>query len=237
MDIVQTTITLFYPTVSQIGRKIFKFEDMLSKYYGPFQLLPVPEEAPEEIPRITAVSRNGHSQLIIAPSKLLFVTQYDDNFNRNWEKCLEYLNSGIDRLINILSDEISYYSFSGLTTQLMFDNYDQPLDALSKFINLKSKPDPFDINIKLTFAIKDIHYANIAISNTRSINPNELEPGCLINTNQRLGIILDVNDRYGFNFIKGYKSDAKALKNNIDITNEIVVNKLSMLIEEGVIEL
>ena len=47
---------------------------------SPFNLMPIPNEAPPEFPRITATSKNGHSQLMVSGNNVQVTTMFDSHF-------------------------------------------------------------------------------------------------------------------------------------------------------------
>ena len=83
-------------------RKAFDIEDQLKDYFHQVTLIPVPDDAPEEIPRISTTSHNGHSQLNISLSNTQLFTNYDEAFEGKWENCLEYVENRVNTLYSIL---------------------------------------------------------------------------------------------------------------------------------------
>ena len=149
LKILETMFSVIFPVVTKISRKIFDFEDALKSYFGPFQLVPIPEEAPHEIPRITTVSKGGYSSINISQSNFTFVTKYDNNFNENWQLCLGYLRERVHRVLPVLIDNVGEIYFSGLTTKILIEDIDDPISLLNeRFIRANMKPTPFDINLK-----------------------------------------------------------------------------------------
>ena len=68
MIIKQTNLNLVYPRIMEYRKKFANAEDILRQYFMPSTILPIPEQVQDEVPRIIAQSKNGHSVLNIALS-------------------------------------------------------------------------------------------------------------------------------------------------------------------------
>src|SRR5690606_7925747 len=134
-------------------------------------IIPIPDEAPEEIPRISTSSHHGHSQLNVSLTNAQITTNYDENFEQDREGCLGYLKDRVSHITDVLSPYVEGgFLFSGLTTELVIENLDgiSPLDIIkSKFLNYQGSVQPHDLEYKMTFVVDDIHYVNITFSNMR----------------------------------------------------------------------
>ncbi|MBP2242630.1 hypothetical protein J2Z40_003207 [Cytobacillus eiseniae] len=242
MLIKNTRYNIVYPRISNLRRKAFEIEDQLKDFFHQVTLIPVPDDAPEDIPRISTTSHNGHSQLNISLSNTQLLTNYDDAFEGNWERCLDYVENRVDILYSTLGNYIKDgYLFSGLTTEIVFDSIldEDPIDLMrNKFINLKTDLSPHEIEQKITFVIEDDYYVNITFKNLRIYEGlNYQGPGMLKNEKDHyLVCILDVNDRHGFNYKDGYTSNIKNAKKIVKITRTILEEKLNKMITEGVFD-
>ena len=133
------------------------------------------------------------------------------------------------------------YLFSGLTINIVIDDIlDNPIDIISKnFYQVESDKKPFDINNKVTYVFDEKYYINIQCSNIRSyesissigINPfaNAKE------TSHLIGLTLDINDRYAFNYKEGYLSKSEEVEHIIDLSYSILSEKIDLYIKEGVL--
>lgn len=242
MLIKNTRYNIVYPRISNLRRKAFEIEDQLKDYFHQVTLIPVPDDAPEEIPRISTTSHNGHSQLNISLSNTQLVTNYDEFFEGKWEKCLEYVEDRVNTLYSTLGNFINEgYLFSGLTTEIIFDSIGDgdPIEIIkNKFINLKSNISPHEIEQKITFVIEDEYYVNITFKNLRVYEGlNYQGPGMLKNEKAHyLVCILDINDRHGFNYKDGYTSNIRNARKIIQLTRTILKEKLNTMITEGVFD-
>lgn len=228
-----------------LRKKIVDCEDVLSTSFLPYNILPIPDDAPEEIPRITMTTKNGHSNLQLSLNSLIFRTNYDENFYNNWDACTGYLREKIEIINSILYDTLKQdqFLFTGLSTEMIFDNLNEdPIGLISKkLINIKSNVKPFDLNCKVTFVYKDCYYINITIMNARLYEGvlalGDTSLAKLKEKSHNIAIILDVNDRYSFNYKEGYTSDNSKMEIVFDIATDIINNKMENFIMEGVFHL
>jgi len=122
---------MFFPKVANLRRKAFEIEDQLSPYFNAVTLVPVPDEAPEEIPRISTSSHHGHSSLNISLTNAQIATNYDEKFENDWPSCLSYLKERVNQISNVLSKYINgQYLFSGLTIELIVNGHDNPIELI-----------------------------------------------------------------------------------------------------------
>lgn len=245
MIIQSATYSIIYSKANDIRRKVFNLEDKLEGIFAtPFALNPIPDDAPQEIPRIQATSKLGHSNLGISLNNTQFSVNFDENFNRNIDKCLKYIEERILKIYDALDDEVlKDCLFTGLTLNILFDqlNNEDPIELISNnLFNVKSNLKPFDINSKVTYAILDKYYVNISCSNVRNYSgsfvTNET-PLCELNLDSHMiGINLDINDRYAFNFKERYRSNKDEINKIVKISESILKNKLEKYIKEGVLQ-
>ena len=235
MIIKSTTFNILLAKSDNIRRKMMLMEEDLMDFFLPINILPIPDDAPKEIPRVLMTTRNGHTNIQISPQSITMTTNYDGDFVGDWDKCLHYLREKLDRVLSIvknISDGNGYF-FSGLSTSLYVENEKNPLNILKdKLIKLKTNEDFYDINCKLTLA-KDDYYINISYMNARQleVNPTTMKPIRVVNS--ALQIVLDVNDRYGFNTHEGYLSDESKITRILEISSELIPMKLYDFLEKG----
>lgn len=241
MIIKETNLNLIYPRISDYRKKFIISEDMLNDNFQPPMILPIDDEIPENVPRIILKSKNNHSTLNIGLSVAGFLTRYDNTFSDNWSECKNYLESrthSIYKLINTMTDNSNI--FTGLITNVIIDGLDvNGLDVLKKSLlnNGRQLGNLYDILCKFTYVYQDKYYINITLNNQRdnkmsiyngrSFIENEIE-------NNMIAVSIDVNDRYKSNSDPRYISSEKELSEILNITTNIINNKLLSLIEKGV---
>lgn len=240
MKIVDTQFNVFYPKIPEIRKQMFILEEKLNKQFKtPFNLVPVPDDAPVEIPRIVAMSMHGHSQLHFSLNNAGLTTSYDQEYNSDWGKCRNYIEKKSENYISVI-EELSNnrFLFSGLVVRVEIPTKIEPLELLKeKFFKLGSSTNPFDIEFKITFVKDETYYINMTFSNFRffeGASTVELSSPAYLNLREKgIGVILDINDRFGFNYNKGYSSNRDKQKVLLELATTVLEDKLEEILEKG----
>ena len=241
MQIQNSTINIVFPRVENIKKQFILNEDVLKENFNEANILPIPDEAPEEIPRIIVKTKHEHSQLSIAPSAINFKTNYTGEYVTKWQKCHDYINSRVGDIYEFANELTgNEYSYMGIVTNLLWDQISENGDSiLYKNIFNKNKPENLDdILLKFTFVEKNKYYVNITIQSVQvfeNINSNSSGEFCKDNLRMHtISVMLDINDRYSFNNEKNYVSKKQTFEELIELTKDVINNKLETLIEKGV---
>ncbi|WP_342570652.1 hypothetical protein MKY85_20640 [Paenibacillus sp. FSL R5-0749] len=232
-----------FPRIDNLRKRAFDIEENLQAYYSAMNVIALPDNAPEMLTRLSASSINGHSQIEISLSNAQVNVQFDEAFNTDPEKCLNYLKKRAD----LLNDTMSPYLvdgalFSGLTIEgIVPIDSELAVDVIKdKFLNYRSNTEPFDIEYKLAYVLEDRYYVNLVFRNIRffeGIGMNPQEMVSIVEKSNLLGVSIDINDRYLFNRDNAYRTEADTLDAIYNIMERIVKDKLPKMITEGVIEL
>lgn len=180
---------------------------------------------PPEMPRITVSSQNNHSSLQISLNQIQLITKFDENFQTDFFQCYEYLKDRI-MVVNEIARTISEgrMFFNGIVSQFVDDTISDVKKEIISCLYKKglSEEAVFDILSKLTYIKDNTYYVNVTINNIRENNLAE----------EALGVQLDINSRYNFNYNKEKKYiDEQALNNLQDLYENIVMNHLTEIIE------
>lgn len=241
MLIQGTSVSVTYKKIDGIKRVYYNNEDILKQYFNEATVLPIPDDAPLEIPRIIVKTLHEHAQLNISPIATTFEVHYNDGFERDWGECAKYITERMSKVLeflNILTD--NNYEYIGVVSNVVFDEISQDGAKLlsTTLLNTQSIKDIYDINIRYTFVENDNIFVNIMLQNARMFKPgiNMEQAGELVSDNQiaeSIGAVIDVNDRYGFNSDKSYKSDSSKLQMILNSMSNIINNKLYNLVKRG----
>ena len=241
MLIQGSSITVMYKKIDGIKKAYYNNEEILKDYFNEATVLPVPDDAPVEIPRIIIKTLHEHAQLNISPIASTFEVYYNDGYERNWNTYSEYIIARMAKVfefLNILTN--NSYEYVGLVTNILYDEVNQggTQKISNTLLNACEIRDIYDINIKYTFVEKNNMYVNIMLQNARLFRDGiECNEAGALNSSEQvaesIGCIIDINDRYGFNNIKDYKSNSNNLNELIACMSDIINNKLSTLIEKG----
>lgn len=241
MIIQGTSITVTYKKIEGIKKVYYNNEEILKDFFNEATVLPIPDDAPFEIPRILIKTKNEHAQLNISPIAATFEVHYNAGFERDWEACSEYIIARMTKVfefLNILTENT--YEYIGLVSNIIYDEATQEgtKKIAANLLNTQKINNIYDINIRYTFVEEKNLFVNIMLQNARlfknGITANEA--GALRVQDQiaeSIGAIVDINDRYGFNTNVEYKSDSSMLNKLIDVMANIINNKLVALIEKG----
>ena len=233
-----TSFNIFFPPILNVRELIFKLENDLSEYFvKPFNLFPLPNEAPPEFPRISASSHHGYTTLNISINSAQIVTNYDANFSNDWSKCEAYIKDRIYKVYDLLSPHFSNrLLFCGLTTDLLLDTRETTAVQQIKesFFKLEHE-EPFDLSCRVTFVKDSKYYLNYLIQNQRLSSPSAVSgiPMKQIENEHQIEVNLDINDRYALNYNPQYISSRGAMDEILEITREIVTKKIDKIVFDG----
>ena len=241
MLIQDTSVTVTYKKIEDIKKIYDSNKNVLEQYFKDVMILPIPDDAPLEIPRIILKSQNGHAQLNISPVATTFGVQYNAGYEKNWNECALYVSTRMRTVfdfLNRLTNDV--YEYVGVVTNVIYDEVSQNGTEKLASTLLKSPKikNLFDINLKYTFIEESSLFVNIMLQNARffkdSVDVNEAGS---LNINDQvaesIGACIDINDRYAFNTDVMYKSNSKLLSKLLVCMNNIINNKLQILIEKG----
>jgi hypothetical protein len=234
--------SIYFQKDLNIRKKIFQIEDAFSpKFIKPFQLIQVPDDAPEEIPRIQASSNMGHSQLVISQSNLSLSTKFDNGWENDWNQCKSYFQDNIElsyKSLNAIDNKV--INFCGIVANIFieFENSKKVIDFLnSLFVKNVSDTDLIDLNLKFTYKRDDKYYINYSFLNDTKYASDgktiKMIPAYLRKVKSGLMVNIDVNDRFSFNFNQDYTSNTQEGINLLNILDEIVKNRLQDILIKG----
>lgn len=246
MIVQNCTFTVHFPRNDNIRESIFDLEKQLSGFQKPFTLVPLPPDAPLDIPRIIAITDNQHSQLVFNGNSAQITTSFDSIYNSNIEKCLDYMKDKCSKLIESLHiigaeqyGKPKFY-FSGLSISLLFDQedgIDDPIEYLSeRFIRLKSNMKTDEAGLRIALVADDSFYVNIMLQNLRIFSNEPDERGSLAGISVQknaLQVVIDINDRFAFNTITGYTSSEETVRKVVDLVEKLSKTNIKSLIEDG----
>ena len=122
MLIKGTSITVTYKKIDGIKKAYYNNEALLKDYFNEATVLPIPDDAPVEIPRIILKTLNEHGQLNISSTAATFEVHYDAGFENNWDDCAAYLHQRMTKVfefLNILTNNT--YEYIGLVSNILYD--------------------------------------------------------------------------------------------------------------------
>lgn len=241
MIIQNSAVNIMFPWCENIKKKYILNEKILNKDFNEASILPIPDDAPTEIPRIIIKTKGEHSQLSIAPEAVNFQTVYTDSFIKDWKSCEAYIKARIEavyRLTDIFTSK--KYNYTGIVTNLIWDDISENGNKILYENLLKNIPadNLDDLLVKYTYVEDNRYYVNITLQSVKIYDDsadnkagNFADDKCKAHT---IGITLDINDRYMFNKYKEYCSTKKDFDSLLELTSKLIDSKLKALVETGV---
>ena len=208
------TFSLFFNPVPSIRRSAFVIEDSLrlKGYIAPFQVMSIPDDAPFELPRISAQTEHGHTRLTVTAQSAQVQTDYDERYSGDIEKCLVYSKNKAKDLIDALErmPEINTL-FAGLSIRLLFPKPVlgiAPIDFIKRtYLNVSSNLPMFDASIRAVYTVDDDYYLNLEVNKwikqdpiSVNINPQGVSISKPASSHEEmLAVSIDFNNRLAFN--------------------------------------
>ncbi len=248
MVIQSCAFTIHFPQNAKIREHLFELERHFTDFQTPFTLVPLPPDAPLEIPRIVAATPHGHSQLTICGNSAQLVTHFDEEYCHNVERCITYIREKCNRIVVALSvmtgDGLSdpKFYYSGLSTTLLFDKSDgieDPVKYISEnFLRCKSNLTTDEVQFRLALVVQNKYYANILVQNNRAFLGVPDERGSfagLKSGDSQLQVALDINDRYAFNHEKDYLSSLGVVNSIASLSEQFATKYIDTFLKTGVV--
>lgn len=244
MLIQGTSISLTYRRINSLKKAYYNNEDILKEFFNEAAVLPVPDDAPDEIPRIIIKTLHEHAQLNITPVAATLQILYNDGYENCWEKCASYIRERMGTVfgfLNLLTN--NKYDYIGIVTNILMDDVaeDGAKVLANNLLKVKDVSRIYDLNVKYTFVEDDEIFVNITLQNARLFRDgiSADTAGSLGIKNQiaeSIGAVVDINDRYGFNSSEEYHTSSKQLDILLQRMSEVIGGKLEVLLQKGVYE-
>lgn len=240
MIIQDSSVNLMFNKIDNLKKTYILNQGILKDKFNEATILPIPDDAPSEIPRILMTSQKEHSQLSIGPEAITLQTVYDDAFNKNWDECEKYVGSRLEDVF-LLSDELTMksYNYIGMVVNLIIDDINQnaQFKLYQNLFNKKAIDNLDDILIKYTYVLDKKYYVNITVKSNRILKKIITnKAGALIDNNilaHTIGVNLDINDRYAFNYNQSYASSKKEFSKILEIMTNLIKNELNTIVSGG----
>lgn len=241
MLIKDTLISVKFSKIENLKKVYFLNEEILKNHFNEATVLPVPDDAPVEIPRIILKSINEHSQLNITPIAATLQINYNDGFENDWPSCAKYITEKMNIIFDFLNimtkDE---YEYIGMITHVIYNDIEKNGARILAENLLKNNISSriYDLSLKYTFIECEDMFVNIELQNAR-VYKNGVNPDIAGGLNDKyqdresIGATIDINDRFGFNNNKNYKTNREKLNKILDVSTRTINEKLYPLIYKG----
>ena len=239
MKIKNIVATLYFEKEIAPRNFIDKLESVFpDRFNKPFNVQPVPNDAPAMIPRITVNSQNGLENIIISQINM----QYNINFSEPIENINTVIEEYKDIILNIfrgikesLNKEAYYFGISSVIEE----DSEKPINDIKEKYLKTLDENTCELNIRYGKKEENKYYINYLINNSREVTGNfTLEQGEheinleIISTSKFEEVrhfiqkTIDINDKLAFNEDEHYRTSEEEIS--------IIIDKLkNKLLEEG----
>ena len=239
---LSTQYSILYHRLAEIRRKVVSCEGMLREEFLPYHILPIPDDAPPEIPRVAMKTQFEHSVLQISLTGATLQTMYDDAYCKDWVLCRSYLKHRAQLTYSVIQRLMpKKVHMQGFVAQIILDEIDSdPVVFLRKNIqSLSDSASVRDIGYSACIVHRDRFFVNAHISNAR-IASESVPFGSPVRdadcTNQVL-FNVEVNDNYSFNETPDYSSTEDTTDELLSVLSGIIESSLVKFVDTGVFEL
>ena len=200
------------------------FKERLAPFFDKkaYSVISWPDSVPisSDLPRIIAVSSNGHSSLEVNLRQICLTIKFDDQYWDDFDKCYQYIKKRISILDEIVMEIANgKIFFNGIVTQFVDEQIAEPTAYILQHMYREHvlKKHIFDVMSKLTYVKDEVYYINATVNNARK----NLHQECL-------GIQLDINSRYWANYGKESKyANHSIIQGTMKLYHEVVMQHLA----------
>ncbi|MDT8383474.1 MAG: hypothetical protein RRB22_03580 [Gammaproteobacteria bacterium] len=208
--VVQSRVSVLFEPVQGIRKNIFAIEESLNNQFLAPNLIPVPDDAPGEIPRIELRSKNGHSMMQFSQIRADLTTQYDGNFNADHHACFSYIKekgSLLSGAINVFQPDVAVTALSITVRWPAKDDVNESIKSMKGMFltDCMSVDDLEDFRINKTTWVRNDYFLLTTVNNYRvfaASTPIETPHPSLANLELKehgLEMELEINDKRTFN--------------------------------------
>jgi hypothetical protein len=243
MVITNSAISFVFPRNERIRREALHAEEQLADFLDvPLQILPIPDDAPQNLARATGKSKGGHSSINISQIGIDLKTNFDGAFPHDWQLCKNYLSDKATKIFPIASKiSDNRVIHVGVVVDVLFpcgvgESRTQIVDRILKLPQIPESL--IDIGAKLTFELEGKFYLNYIIESQKTYQTNVIGDGRLsvLDPQPQTESVLfriDINDKLVANFDADYVSTLDTFMRIIDFFSDIFEVKIERLYNSG----
>ena len=246
MGINSIIVTFWFNKVTDIKNKIEIFEEELNEYFHGINSIGVPADISPDYPRLTAISDGGHTNLKVSMINLQITTNFDKDYNCNYEDCFNYVRNRIFKIYNLLANKLDITVLYGAILAMCEVDCSNPMHIIKKnLLSQKLNGDYCDSGVRISEIIDNKFYENSSFNTTKQISikkeigdfKNIIIPLISLNNaiveKKGISISYELNDKYSFDNNDDYHLDYENLKQMITTAQENITNKILDKISEN----
>lgn len=248
MKIRNIIVTLWFEKYNNL-KKVFEiFNNELSEYFPAFNMTNFPANVDPIIPRITAKSKSGHSTINLSNINMQIITNYDEQFNEDFDSCLKYIEERVKKIYNIMLEQEFKVLYSAILVNLDKETSTPIEDIKNNLLHNNLENNDFnEIGIKTTMKVNNSFYRIITLNNSKDftikkeIKPDNLEiimPLISLHdaelVREYLSINYELNDKFSFDQDENYRNTEETINKMFDIIKEDLTQNIEKFIQEGI---
>lgn len=217
-------VTFWFNEIDDFKKYQKILDEELNKDFSPFNLIGVPTTVDFIIPRITSNTIGGHTKFNMSKINVQLITNFDNDFIDDFDKCYEYVKNRAFTIFNILKNKCNLkilYSAINLNCEKEDAN---PIEKILTNIfntNVNSK-NICEAGVKLSQKINNKYYYIISLNDAKMVSlTKKIEQGTLkqniiipLISEKKLKIektllafSIEVNDKCNFNNFDDYNTE------------------------------
>ncbi len=229
MKIKNIIATLYFEKEIAPRNFIERLENVFpDRFNKPFNVQPIPNDAPSMIPRITINSQNGLENILISQINMQYTINFNeeiDDVNQLISEYKEVILSIFNGIKETLNKEAYYF---GISSVIENDSENPINDIKEKYLKSLDE-NTCELNIRYGKKEEDKYYINYLINNSTEVTGNFTLPEGeheinleIISTSKFEEVrhfiqkTIDINDKLSFNKNDNYRTSKEEICNIID---------------------
>lgn len=247
MKIKTIIVTMWFNRYNDIKNIYETFGQKLNEYFPAFSMNNLPANFDPIIPRVTAKSKSGHSTFNMSNINVQLATQYDDNYNEDFDSCIEYIKVRAKKIYDILSENNINVLYSAVLVNLNKDE-GNPIESIQNNL-LSSNIDNSvlsEVGMRISMQVENKFYRIITVNNSKDycmqkqINPGNFEiimPLISLRDakmeKEYVAVNYELNDKYSFDTKENYNCDLSTFDRMFSIVENDIKSNIGQFLNTG----
>ncbi len=247
MKIKTIIVTMWFNRYNDIKNIYETFGRKLDKYFPAFSMNNLTANFDPIIPRVTAKSKSGHSTFNMSNINVQLATQYGDNYNEDFDSCIEYIKVRAKKIYDILSENNINVLYSAVLVNLNKDE-GNPIESIQNNL-LSSNIDNSvlsEVGMRISMQVENKFYRIITVNNSKDysmqkqINPGNFEiimPLISLRDakmeKEYVAVNYELNDKYSFDTKENYNCDLSTFDRMFSIVENDIKSNIEQFLDTG----
>lgn len=226
------TVTFWFNEIRNVKEVRDIFDEKLSDYFNPFNLTGTPLEVDPIVPRIISNTKGGHTTLQFSLINLQLNTVFDNEFNFDINKCVDYVKEKADKVLKILKEDVNIdVLYSAIFLNCDKDSESPLQNIIDNYsISLSNKIE--EIGLRFSEVVNDRYYFITSVNNSSVVSiTKKIESGQqpqrivipLISKREMciekeiISYTFEINDRYEYDTIGNHNTTNESIAEMFEI--------------------